>query len=273
MGKQRELYKGWKRARQQLDEVFQHAEHSVVIHYSCESFYDRTDPHSPRVTSIAIRNLENGQTKSFSIHLLAEREGLLDSIEQHYDELEQVMLENFFQSVRERQHCRWVHWNMRDANYGFEALENRLRALGGEPAATVPELKRIDLSRLFVSLYGTGYIGHPRLQSLMLRNSITPKDFLSGPEEAEAFERKEFLRLHQSTLRKVDVLANLAGRAHADDLKTLSSWWERKGRSIKAFGEWIREHWLIGGIAVLLGLAGSVTRAWTWIGPLLGITS
>jgi hypothetical protein len=85
MGKQRELYKNWKRARQQLDEAFQQPEHTVVIHYSCESFYERDNPRSPRVTSIAVRNLDSGQTKSFSIHLVAERRKLLESIEQHYD--------------------------------------------------------------------------------------------------------------------------------------------------------------------------------------------
>ena len=269
MGKQRELYKDWKRARQQLEDAFQQPEHSVVIHYSCESFYDRDKPRSPRITSIAIRNLDTGQTKSFSIHLVAERRGLLDSIEQHYDQLEREMLEGFFQAVRERQHCRWLHWNMRDANYGFEALENRLRAVGEEPVATVPETKRVDLSRMLVSLYGVGYIGHPRLENLMAKNNITAKDFLTGKQEAAAFDGKEFVRLHQSTLRKVDVLANLAGRAHANDLKTLASWWERNGRSFKAAGELVREHWLVGSVVVLLGLGGAAYKAWAWIGPLL----
>jgi len=142
MGKQRSLYKNWKRAKQQLDDVFENSGHSVVVHYSCESFYDReNNPRSPRVTSIAVRNLDSGQTRSFSIHIIAERRGLLDSIEQHYDQLEREMLQDFFEEVRVRQHCKWVHWNMRDANYGFEALENRIRALGGTPVS-VPEAIR-----------------------------------------------------------------------------------------------------------------------------------
>lgn len=260
MGRQRDLYTNWKRAKQQLEEAFQRPEHSVVIHYSCESFYDReNNPRSPRITSIAVRNLDTGQTKSFSIHLIAERRGLLDSIEQHYDQLEREMLDNFCEEVRVRQHCKWIHWNMRDANYGFEALENRVRALGGTPVS-VPEANRYDLSRLLVSIYGTGYIAHPRLSNLMKHNHITARDFLTGAEEAAAFEEKQFVKLHQSTLRKVDVLANLAGRAHAGDLKTLASWWEVNGRSIKATGEWLREHWLIGALIVLAGLATAIAR-------------
>jgi hypothetical protein len=268
MGRQRDLYKAWKRAKQQLSDIFQTPEHVVVIHYSCESFYDRDNPSSPRVTSIAVRNLDTGQTKSFSIHLVAERRGVLDSIERHYDALEREMLEDFFQAVRERQHCKWLHWNMRDANYGFEALENRLKALGGTPVSVVPEDKRVDLSRMLVSIYGVGYISHPRLEKLMERNSITGKDFLTGRQEAEAFENKLFVKLHQSTLRKVDVLANFAGRAHAGDLKTLASWWELNGRSIKAVGEWIREHWLLGAVIAILGLAGAIIRVWPFISGL-----
>jgi len=38
-----------------------------VIHYSCESFYDRPNGASPRITSIAVRKLDSGQTLSFSI--------------------------------------------------------------------------------------------------------------------------------------------------------------------------------------------------------------
>jgi hypothetical protein len=28
---------------------------------------------------------------------------------------------------------KYVHWNMRDVNYGFQAIEHRFRVLGGEP--------------------------------------------------------------------------------------------------------------------------------------------
>ncbi|MEQ1772347.1 MAG: hypothetical protein ABL891_01075 [Burkholderiales bacterium] len=262
MGKQRDLYANWKRAKQQLDAVFEQPEHSVVVHYSCESFYDRdNNPRSPRVTSIAVRNLDSGQTKSFSIHLIAERRGLLDSIERHYDQLEREMLKDFCDDVRVRQHCKWIHWNMRDSNYGFEALENRMKTLGDTPVS-VPEANRYDLSRLLVSIYGTGYVGHPRLEKLMTLNHVTPRDFLTGAQEAAAFEEKQFVKLHQSTLRKVDVLANLAGRAHAGDLKTLASWWEVNGRSIKAIGEWLREHWLIGALVAIAGIVSKVAGWW-----------
>jgi hypothetical protein len=259
VGRQADLYRKWKRAKGQLEEVFQAPESTAVIHYSCESFYDRTDPHSPRITSIAIRNLDSGQTRSFSIHLVAERRGLLGDIENHYDELEREMLVDFFEYMRVNQHCKWLHWNMRDANFGFEALENRLRALGREPFH-LDERNRFDLSRILIGIYGVGYVGHPRLEKLLELNHITPLDFLAGAREAAAFVAKEFVKLHQSTLRKVDVLANLADRAHRGDLVTLSSWWERNGQSVKRCIEWLKEHWLISGVSVAVSIAGVTLR-------------
>ncbi|WP_159106121.1 hypothetical protein [Herbaspirillum sp. B65] len=129
------------------------------------------------------------------------------------DELEREMLQDFFEYSGMLRHCKWLHWNMRDANYGFEALENRFRALGRTGTA-VQEQNRYDLSRILIGIYGVAYIGHPRLGNLMLENKIASRDFLNGQGEADAFERKAFLRLHQSTLRKVDVLANILERAH-----------------------------------------------------------
>jgi hypothetical protein len=47
----------------------------------------------------------------------------------------------------------------------------------------------MDLSRPLVELYGVGYIGHPRLEKLIELNHITTGDFMTGKQEAEAFEQ------------------------------------------------------------------------------------
>jgi hypothetical protein len=259
MGRQAELYRKWRRAKRQLEDVFRSPENTLVIHYSCESFYDRNNPNSPRITSIAVRNLDSGQTRSFSIHLVAERRSLLNDIESHYDDLEHEMLADFFEYMRVNQHCNWLHWNMRDANFGFEALENRLKALGREPFH-LDERNRFDLSRILIGIYGVGYVGHPRLEKLLELNHITPLDFLTGAQEAAAFVNKEFVKLHQSTLRKVDVLANIADRAHRGDLVTLATWWEQNGQSVKRSIEWLKEHWLISAISVALSIAAALLK-------------
>jgi hypothetical protein len=85
-----------------IDELFVHSNNCWIVHYSCESFYERPEGNSPRITSIAVRNLATAQTQSFSIHQVAERKRVvLDEISNHYDELEKLMLEEYFEHLRQ----------------------------------------------------------------------------------------------------------------------------------------------------------------------------
>jgi hypothetical protein len=143
------------------------------------------------------------------------------------------MLDAFYHHVGSHRGMRYLHWNMRDINYGFAAIEHRHRVLKGTPVI-IEDDKKIDLARILIDIYGVGYIGHPRLENLLVKNSIKPRDFLTGPQEAEAFEKRNFVGLHQSTLRKVDVLANLAERVHTRQLRTNTTWWEMHGGRIGA---------------------------------------
>ena len=82
--------------------------------------------------------------------------------------------------------------------------------------------------------------------------------FLTGAEEAEAFENRDYVSLHQSTLRKVDVIANIAGRAHDRRLKVNTTWWEMHGGRIRLVLNWIVEH---KAIAFLASLASIIALA------------
>jgi hypothetical protein len=251
-------------AQAKLDQVFADAANTWIIHYSCESFYDRPNGASPRITSIAVRRLDSGQTLSFSIHQVAEERGVpFDQIEaHHYDDLERQMLDAYFQHVGSHRGMKYVHWNMRDINYGFAAIEHRYRVLKGTPIA-VEDDKKIDLARLLIDIYGVGYIGHPRLEKLLARNSIKPRDFLTGPQEAEAFEKRNFVGLHQSTLRKVDVIANVAERAHTRQLKTNTGWWEMHGGRLRSVTTWIVENKTIAFIASVASVLGLLIAVYT----------
>jgi hypothetical protein len=212
------------------------------IHYSCESFYDPPGGQSPRITSLAVRKLDSAQTRSFSIHQVTERRKVPpDEIEGHHDVLEREMLDAFFDHVRSFQGAKYLHWNMRDINFGFAAIEHRYRVLGGEPVV-IDDDRKFDLSRLLIDIFGIAYIGHPRLETLLTENSIRPLDFLTGAQEAAAFEQRNFVGLHQSTLRKVDVLANIADRAHERNLKTNTTWWEMHGGRVRAVTTWIADN-------------------------------
>lgn len=245
-------------AIEQLKKLSAIPEQVVIIHYSCESFYDTEGGRTPRITSIACRNYGTAQTRSFSIHQYSElpRFKDVDAWEQ-YDEIEKALLDDYFQFVREHvAHARWVHWNMRDLNYGFPAIEHRYEVLGGVQTK-IPDDKKFDLARLLVARYGKRYSGHPRMESIMKINKITDKDFLSGKDEAYAFKDRKFLNLHQSTLRKVDVISSLLEAAATNRLKTRATFWDRNGGSLRLIWEkyvWTPAGRALGGVLLILTL-------------------
>jgi hypothetical protein len=252
-----------KATRAELDSIFASAEIVRIIHYSCESFDDRLNGASPRITSIAVRRLDSSQTESFSIHKVAEREGLdLGLSDQDYNRIERIMLDDFFEYVRRGgEATMYLHWNMRDSNFGFAAIEHRYAVLGGEPIK-IPESKRFDLSPALQRLYGSGYIDHPRLPKLCEKNNITMLRFLSGRDEADAFARGEYVSLHQSTLRKVDILHTIADLAYRGSLKTNASWWIIHGGSIRSVWLWIAANQTIVFILAFVGVALTIWFAY-----------
>lgn len=261
MGKELSRLARRRKAEHELDNIVSHSADALVIHYSCESFYDRSDGKTPRVTSIAVRNYESGQTESFSIHKVAEQRKIPpEDIPNSYDVLEKEMLNAFFEFMRQNQGLYWIHWNMRDINYGFAALEHRFMVLGGIPFV-LHESKKFDLARLLVALYGVAYTGHPRLTTLIDKNHIAHRDFMSGKEEADAFESGDYIKLHQSTLRKVDILANILGRTADGTLKTDARWRDRYGVHPRALVELVQQHWLYGVLTIIALLVGLVSAA------------
>ena len=248
---------------ERIEKLFANPADALVIHYSCENFDNRPDGRSPRVTSIAVKELDSGSTKSFSIHKVAEQEDAsLSEIKGHYDDYEKKMLDAFFSFVDEHRDKTWVHWNMRDASFGFEALEHRGRVLGCTPVS-VPGAKRLDLARALVGIYGVRYAPHPRLSNLVRVNRIGDIGFMPGDEEPKAFERGDYPGLHRSTLRKVDIIANLAERVADGSLKTKARLWHVYGLRPAGVLAAIRDHWLyrlFALVGLLLSLAFGMWR-------------
>lgn len=241
-----------KRAKSKIFEIADDIKNVSAIHYSCESFYERPNGTSPRITSIAIKNLDTAQTKSFSIHQIAEIKNIsLDQIDSHYDKLEKDMLTRFYDFVDHNSQMKYLHWNMRDINYGFEALAHRFNVFGCNPKE-IPQVNLYDLARILIEIFGIHYIGHPRLLKIVEKNHITDLNFLSGQEEASAFEHKEYVKLHLSTLRKVDTIANIFGRLTDGSLKHNATFKEIYGNLIGYFVESIQEHpiYILSGILV-----------------------
>lgn len=255
-------------ARRDLESLFLDRKNVLVVHYSCESLEDCLEGRTPRITSLVVRNLGTGMTSSFSVHLIAEELDLsLDQMPSKFDEIERQMLERFFANLCEiNGDKKIVHWAMRDNVFGFPAIMQRLRALGGEAKAIDPS-RLIDASRLLVQLYGIGYARHPRLPNLMEMNDISKFHFLTGEEEVAAFKTGKYYKMHRSTLRKADVIAGLIERAYLGKLKVI-----RRGNHflrIADYADFARAHWIVSIIWLVLLSASFVTLLRNCVGDLV----
>lgn len=69
------------------------------------------------------------------------------------------MLGDFYKFVKTHLSYNWIHWNMRDINYGFQAIDHRFSVLGGKPIS-IPDSQKFDLARKLVDIYAD-YADHP----------------------------------------------------------------------------------------------------------------
>lgn len=185
---------------------------ALVVHYSCESFY-RKAGYTPRVTGIGILNKENNESIIFSLHLSAQilKKDISNLSNTDLNEVEKYMLDEFSRYVSSHMSYLWIHWNMRSASYGFQAISNRYRILGGQEIS-ISDSNKIDLLQVFGKLFTYSFEVHKpygQLLNLANRNKISVRDALPGADEAAAFEEKDYLKLHMSTMRKVEIIDRL----------------------------------------------------------------
>ncbi len=211
-------------ARKTLADVLAHPETVYAVHYACQSFYQDSQVASPRVGAISVRQLSTGQVTSFSIAQVAELNRLQpNEIAPLLDRIECKLLEGYFEFVRGNKHARYVHWNMRDQQFGFAALEHRLTVLGGSPFE-IPESHRFDLATLVEEIYGADYVaGRAKLKTLAEINDLVTAGFFPGREEAAAMDDGRYRDLAGSTLAKVRAIADIAQKAHDRTLATEAS--------------------------------------------------
>ena len=248
-------YTDHKKANKVLRDIENAPTKYFLIHYSCESFSDITDGRTPRITSIAIKSVSTGQVESFSMHKTAEQKHIVFSeISNCYDEIEKEMLTEYFRFIKEHSSDFYLHINMRDINYGFKAIEHRAKVLRVKPTI-LSDHQKIDFADLLKKLYGDNYIGHPRMDSLCNLNSIHSIGHMSGIQEATAFKNREYTKLHQSTLAKIEMYSNILKRAIDGTLKTNAKWYEIYGVSVLGILRYIDSIWWL---KLLLWILSSV---------------
>ena len=231
----------------------------AIIHYACQSFYSDNCGNSPLITAIGIYFPASGQTQVFSIAGFAEQNNIelknISNIE--LEEIEKELLMSFYKYVKELKKIEcWIHWNMKDSNYGFLALEQRFHKHYGKRKAPFDfdSVEKISLPNLLHQRYGENYISIPRLPSLIEKNPIAPLNFMTGKDEAKAFEQHEFLKIERSVQAKVQVFAHILELMANDELKTDSKKLrDIYGLSISGIITYVRENAILAAISGVVG--------------------
>ena len=181
-----------------------------VIHYGCESWFNVKD-RPVSIACIAIVDFKTREEISFSI---------TDTI----DEPEKYLLERYYKYLRESPDARYVHWNMKSSDFGFEAIDNRYRYLFNEEQPySVPKEFRYDLDDLIAYKYGEGYMDHPKLYNLGSTYRFAKRYILSGKEEADKFASQSFGDIKRSTVEKAHLITFLCKRFLDGKLETKRS--------------------------------------------------
>jgi hypothetical protein len=204
-----------------MKHLIQNKSKILFIHYSCQNFTDKNQELSPRITSIAVLFNNGHILKSFSIHYTAEILHIdRNDIENKYNDIEKEMLSDFFKFAESQYDYIWLHWNMSNINYGFEALEHRYKVLTGKDAYKISEENKYNLSKLILNKYGKNCVDDPKMYNLMILNGGIHRDFLSGADEVKAFENKDYLKMHKSTMCKVYWFSSIFYQLIKNKIKT-----------------------------------------------------
>lgn len=222
--------KDYKESKEFIKKYMTNKREYAFIHYACQSFYEAQCENSPRIVAICILFAGNNQVFVFSLASLAEREGidLSQADNKVIDDLENKMLTEFYGFLKQEKNTKsikyWLHWNMKDQNYGFEAISQRYCKLNRRKKAPyqIDNEARVNISAVLSQRYGDNYAPHPRLQNILEMNNIKPMNLLNGKEEATAFDNKEYLAIDRSVQAKVHAFSEVLNRVGNDELKTNS---------------------------------------------------
>ena len=246
-----------KKAKEQINEIFMRPDKYRVIHYSRQGFSQGNNQHADAIVSIAIYSGVSDATFSVDIQSMAERLQIrFQDISQRIREIETEMLREFFDYINQNRDFIYLHWNMRDNQFGFQALSNRYCALtNGKPAYEIPIEKQLNVSNLLEEYYGSDYVAHPRLKNIIEQNPESrPLHFLNATQEENAFKEGRYNDLHMSTLSKVRFFYTVLTLVHEGKLKVSTSKLKAFGFSPQVIFEMVKDTWWWGLLTFLLGM-------------------
>lgn len=201
-----------KEANKIIDDYVKKKSDYSFIHYARQNCFADAYEKGPRVVAIVVMNAESEQFAVFSLKKSAEKQDCdffkLNDLEK--DKIEHDMLQDFFEYVKNNKDKVWLHWNMKNNNFGFSAIEDRFHMLKGNPTH-FEEGKLINISVLLKKKYGMNYAKDNmwngklmgKMYDIFMLNHITDSNILDGEREIIEYILKNITPIEQSVLGKL----------------------------------------------------------------------
>lgn len=246
------------------------------IHFARQNCFDDVFEKGPRIIAIAVMDAEDEQIKIFSLKKSLEgvNGSFFDLDDDKKDKIEKNMLDAFFEYVKKNEKKKWLHWNMKNYNFGFATLEERYRTLGGNPKCFEEE-KLINISVLLKKKYGTNFakdcVWNGKMAGKMCGvfklNKISDSKILNGEEEVREYIQGSILSIEQSVLAKIKAFKIVVEKATDDELKTGGNVIKDVyGLSLSGVAQYIQDNAIL---ALLFTIVGGVVA--TIICKLIGL--
>ena len=208
------VVKGRRFAASNLRKLTEDPSKVLFVHYSQSNTFDDDDYGniSPIITSIVIKSLDNQIDQQFAIHFEADKADIpIDEIQDSYRELELRILKGYNDFVKRHRECNWIHWDMKNIHFGFEAIKHRYEKIFGDlkDYNEIPINNKKNLRDIIEGMYGEEFVNGPdTLRSLLKCSSgnIDNNTYLSSNDESIEFEHKNFTNVIKSVDLKVDFI-------------------------------------------------------------------
>lgn len=224
--------KNRKEAFKRINKLLEDPAKVLIIHYSQAKTYDEDYAViSPIISAIVVKSLSGELEKHFALYYEADKANIpIEEIENSYRDLELRNLRSFNEFARRRKDYLWVHWEMRNIHFGFEAIKHRYEKIfydlkEEKQYEVIPENKKLNLCKMLEDIYGTKFAENPdKLASLMKTNNnqVLDNNYLTLDREEKEFENKNHLSIINSLDCKVDFLRKALKLLSKKELKVLN---------------------------------------------------
>lgn len=204
-----------KTAIKNLNKITEDPGKVLFIHYSEGRTYDdEYGSISPIITSLVIKSMDGQIDKQFAIHLEADKADIQkDQIQDSYRELEMRILNQYNDFVKRHSDYTWIHWDMKNIHFGFEAISHRYEKIFGslKDYSNIPYNNKENLRTIIEGMYGDNFASSSdTLKELILCNSNNNNNenskYMNNSQESEEFGNKNFNNVLQSVDFKVDFI-------------------------------------------------------------------